>query len=553
MADADRRLSSVPDLESHLLNLTFFIHSNSVSYPPLIIGNTNVGSIDPNGTNSSTGTNTFSSTTGFYRVVRDGAHIYGLTNNSTLSDEVQLPIEIAVTSTDQIAGITFYNSADDSPVIGVSAYTNATGGWVFDWNTTLTENGAYSLYAEVDFASDDPVSSASIPVSLTVSNIISFPNYFTRVFGNQMWIYAETIPDDDYTLEIYDENTNFLGTFSDYSDDNGVISFIWDLTDGEGDTYDSTNFFGVFTVDTSGLSSVRPQPAVKAGRKIAFQTASLSKKTFSKRKTLGVHPNNTGSSSANQMWVKEGKWTPNNNWVVAYGLFSGSSTEVMYDTDMIVGGPGGTDGGVLGTLDQYGFHENVSPGNNAQNGNVFTLQDQASRTNLLNYLADHRYENFYFFGHGGPSTIGSYNGFNLTLDQIAYALVNVPLSYQIQHAAEHPYRFIFIDACDAGKANLCEAFGIPAFTVSTNYFATAGVESRAFVGFKSVKFNLNEFTWYNYTAMTGWFIADWLRGLSVQDCVNNAKSDAHITGTMMNSTAVIYGASDMNTGTHTGQ
>src|SRR5665213_3264976 len=62
--------------------------------------------------------------TGFYRVVRDGAHIYGLTNDSTLSGEVQMPIEIAVDSTDHIESVTFFNSADDSPVIGAQAIQN---------------------------------------------------------------------------------------------------------------------------------------------------------------------------------------------------------------------------------------------------------------------------------------------------------------------------------------------------------------------------------------------------------------------------------------------
>lgn len=106
----------------------------------------------------------------------------------------------------------------------------------------------------IDYASDTPA--VSVPVTVTVSNVISFPNYFSRVFGNQMWIYAETIPNAAYQIDMYDENTNYLGSFVDYADGGGYISFLWDLTDGNGHTFDSTNFYGVFTVDTSSLSSM---------------------------------------------------------------------------------------------------------------------------------------------------------------------------------------------------------------------------------------------------------------------------------------------------------
>lgn len=423
-------------------------------------------------------TTTFSNTpvstnkTGFYRVVRDGVHIYGLTNGATLSGIANFPIEMAIGSTDQIVGVTFY--ADGNPLLGVLGQTNAGGAWSLNWDTTMMQNGDYDVVAEVDFATDDPVT--NIPVTITVSNVISFPNYFSRVFGDQMWIFAQTIPDAAYQIDMYDENTNYLGTFSDYADDSGYISFLWDLTDGEGDTYDSTNFLGVFTVDTSSPSIVLNASA-KNSTAAALNFENMSsppKKMFgSKVKSNGVHPDAGGSSaSAQQLWVKEGTWTPNNNWVVTYGLFSGQDGQPSQDdVYMIVGGAGSPTEyyGVLGTLDAYGLNGNLSPGNNAQNGNVFTVQDQASRSNLLTYLADPRYENFYFFGHGNSSVIGSYNGFNLTRDQIADALVNVPLSYHIQHAAEHPYRFVFIDACDAGKADFCEAFGIPAFPCSTNF------------------------------------------------------------------------------------
>ena len=296
----------------------------------------------------------------------------------------------------------------------------------------------------------------------------------------------------------------------------------------------------------------------------SFQTSSPAKKTFANRvKASGIHANDSGSSSsANQLWVKEGSWTPNNNWVIAYASLTGDGTVDQRAQYMILGGPGeDTDyGGVIGTLDEYGLNGNLSPGNNGQGGQVFTLSDLPSRTNLLSYLADHRYENFYFFGHGNSSVISAYNASQtaLTRDQIAFALVNVPLSYSMQHAAEHPYRFVFIDACNTGKGDFCEAFGIPAFAVSTNYFATAGVESRAFVGFtKPTGFDTSNSSsdpngWPNRSILMGEFLDAWLSGSAdLGTIVVNAQNSFGQFGYKMDSSAIIYGATDLKRNTRT--
>ena len=133
------------------------------------------------------------------------------------------------------------------------------------------------------------------------------------------------------------------------------------------------------------------------------------------------------------------------------------------------------------------------------------------------------------------------------------ASFNVPLSWPILHAAKRPYRFVFIDGCDSGGGNFCEAFAIPAATLSTNFFAAAGLESRAFVGFKNWKVDLNIGVWTEYSMMTAHFLSDWQSGVPVQQCVNNATHDVYNTGAYMDSSAVAYGAIDLQHGTHTGQ
>ncbi len=490
-------------------NVTFFVHSNSVTYPPPSnVGTNSGGSIDPNGTNTYSGTNNFYSTTGFYRVVRDGVHLWGITNGMVLHDELITPIEFSVGSTDQIVGISFYDE-NNSPIIGASAESLNSNEWFLIWNTTMSFNGNYTIYPQMNFASDNSV--VGLPVSVTVNNTISFPNYFSQVFGDQLWIYAQTIPNAAYEIDIYDENTNYLGSFDDYADGSGLISFTWDLTDGNGNTFDSTNFLGVFTV-TYSTSNVRPVTQTKGGSPVFQRSANQSLRFGGNH----AYPDSSQTATAKQLWVKESKWTPNNNWVVAYAPLTDpvADPNTSYrESLMMLGGSDGNDGGIIGTLSGNDFHGNLSPGNVPQTS-AFELGDTTTRGNLLTYLASSTYENFYYFGHGDNSHISAYNApaTAISIDQIAFTLGNVLLSYEnpdlvyrdptrpnmipatvssaIRRVANHPYRFVFLDGCETASGKFSEAFGIPAVTVSTNYFATAGVESRAFLGYqKSITFN----------------------------------------------------------------
>ena len=146
----------------------------------------------------------------------------------------------------------------------------------------------------------------------------------------------------------------------------------------------------------------------------------------------------------------------------------------------------------------------------------------------------------------------------ITGDQIAFAAGNVPLSDSIIHAAYHPYRFVFIDACNTGKGNFCESFGIPAMTVSTNFFAAAGVESRVFIGFtKPTGFDISNSSgdpnsWPNRSIMTGEFLQAWLLGImDVNTIVGMAKNSFGNYGYKMDPSVVIYGAYDLKRFTFT--
>jgi hypothetical protein len=148
-----------------------------------------------------------------------------------------------------------------------------------------------------------------------------------------------------------------------------------------------------------------------------------------------------------------------------------------------------------------------------------------------------------------PSGIGSINpAASINVYDLQKAMGNFLNTAKPQNF--HPYRLVFIDGCSTGKGNFCEVFGIPAQTVNNQFFANNGVESRAFLGFKSPKnFSPTQWTWY--ALMIGGFYADWQSGQNtVQQCVANAVNGVHNSGEVtMDSSWVIYGAPDLQINT----
>jgi hypothetical protein len=450
--------------------------------------------------------------TGFYRVVRNGAHLYGMTNGMILSNIVQIPIELGLGTTDEVAGVTFY--ANGSPLIGASAEGESYA-WTLNWDTKMMPNGTYDITAEVSFTALTD-STNTVPVSVTVSNAISFPNYFSRIYGSQMWIYAELIdPVADFQLDMYDENTNYLGSFAGSTSD-GVISFLWDLTDGNGFSFDSANFYGVFNVSTTPPTAGGAEPM--AGSSV---------------------------TTVRQTWAREWNWTQNlnNYYVIAYAPLDNSEYTTFRQNLTMLGGGEGTYNGVIHSLSPYNLGAHLSPGNVDQSS-AFCLNNGTAKTNLLSYLADWHYRNFYFLGHGSPYAIGGINpNSRISYTDISHSLTNLlPTTRPINY---HPYRFVFIDGCSAGAAAFCEAFGIPAQTVNNAFFSNVGVNSRAFLGFKQGKFYpVSKWDWY--AMMIGGFYNDWQTGLTVQECVNNAVNGVYNAGQVtMDSSWVIYGAADL--------
>ncbi|MGH7991116.1 MAG: hypothetical protein ACREDS_13110, partial [Limisphaerales bacterium] len=349
----------------------------------------------------------------------------------------------------------------------------------------------------------------------------------------------------------------YVGSFYPTSDANGFVSFTWDLTDGNGNTFPDTNFLGVWTLVSS------PGIGQSSNVKIAHSTASkfpapTAKETLVRKvKAAGSSPGGGSSSSTPvTLWTKEKKWTPNNYWVVGVGDIG---TQVAYQA--VYGGVADptTYGGIIGTLGD--LKANIAPGNTTLWGNEYIVSDPITRSNLLAYLAslNPRYENFFWFGHGTENSISAEEtGTTITEDQIADALGNVPLSDSaLVKVALHPYRFTWFEACDTAKGNFCESFAIPAQDLSTNNFITAGLMSRAYLGYKNeVAFNASyeqggRTSWDQESIMWNLFLSSFLRptgtslAADVYAAQNNYAPFQNATLYRMDSSATSYGATDM--------
>ena len=507
------------------------------------------------GTSSGDGISSFASSAGFYRVAQEGVVIYGMTNDMVLSGTVQFPIELGLDSTDQIVGIAFYDE-NKNPIIGAHA-EGSNNCWTLIWDTTLSFNGSYNIYAAICYASDNSV--ASVPVTVTVSNIISFPYSFTQIFGSQMWVHAQSVPNATYRIDMYDQNTNYLGAFGGNTDGNGYISFIWTLQDRNGQLLTDTNFSGIFTVDTSSLSTstmgmkMSSVGGKRSGTVRDFLNAPPPVKTLdSSLQTPKTVMASADSSSAQslQKWSKEKPWSPGNGWAIAYSpLVSPTDSLTYYISQMMIGGNGGMYGGVVSTLGYYGMGYRLSPGNVSQTS-AFQMGDENNKTNLLRYLSGNDvsgdYRHFYFFGHGSAVSFGCYSNPVVKAEEVSSNLLN-KLPYS-EYAPQHPYKLVIIQACETADGLLCESFGIPAQTVNNQYFQNIGIPSRAYLGYKdAIAFIPSNWQWSSM--MLAGFFNDWMSGYTLQQCMDRAKAGYYIspgpTTSYMDKSAVIDGATDL--------
>ena len=101
-------------------------------------------------------------------------------------------------------------------------------------------------------------------------------------------------------------------------------------------------------------------------------------------------------------------------------------------------------------------------------------------------------------------------------------------------------------ACESAAGGaLCRTFGIPPQTINDLCFINAGIQPRAYVGYKDKSvFTPNDWDWNSM--MLGGFFNDWMNGYTLQECMDRAKNGTSTSGNfLMESSAVIFGATDL--------
>jgi hypothetical protein len=188
----------------------------------------------------------------------------------------------------------------------------------------------------------------------------------------------------------------------------------------------------------------------------------------------------------------------------------------------------------------------MSPGN-SYDGTCFNLA-QANRTDLLTYLSDPDYRNFYFFGHSNPTGFGDSGQWSTNPVWIDEKALRSAMANQlgvIPRAPNHPYRFVFIDGCNSANGTLCEAFGIHRANWSNGiYQNTLGLRSRAFLGYSAnVPLPGTSSEYIDNRLMLAEFFGNWMNDVNLNGCVATAQN--HPLWPMPTNT-VIWGAYNLH-------
>jgi len=459
---------------------------------------------------------------GFYLVVQDGVTCVGITNGMALSGTVTIPLEIAVPTNDYINGAILNVDGTEAP--GGVAVVGPNNLWTFYWDTTGVPNGTHQLSAQVTFSEGSADVEATNLLTVTVSNLVSFPNYyFSSLFGQGvgMWVNAQSaVPDIDWQVWVYDSQSNYLGYFYG-STNNGSINFEW------------------------GLQTNADYPPLQDA---TFTLAYYLFNPVTHASLSGKKP------AAMKFKIGEKPWTPSEMMIACAPIDNNS-----LHTEQI------------GTLVEeavvnvcYGsaaFPGGLAPlGWNQANGqSAWMWSSSGNGSDLLDDMPQCQF--LYYLGHGSPNSFGiapwttkpnvpgNVPWSDLTAAEISIQLGNFAVPGVNGNTGLQgnslPYKLVFIDGCTSGTGGLPSAFGIPPFPYSTNNFAAAGVRSRAFVGYtKPVSLSVTDIPGYEPTVEAFW--DGWLnKQHSVHEVVTNCQS-AVIFSYPMSGNAVIYGATDMD-------
>lgn len=386
--------------------------------------------------------------TGFYKVVRNGVWLFGLTNDTVLSGIVKVPVEAEY---DDGLLMNMSLTANSTPIPGtppisqwvipefdvLPAISNTPAlQLIFTLDTRRLSNGDYYLQANGLWSwqsTNSPTTRPythvySPPVYVHVTNSISYPDWVQEFRDDLMLIKVTSAKTNcDWALDVYGEAGDYVRTFTNHSDD-GLIFVSWDLRDTNGNPRADSTFTTVTRILDPDTSTNPPLI-----------------------KVVDNYPN-------------EGKW------IVARADYI-PTTAINYnlyrDVENSFAQMGEAAGGVL-------------PGPPWQPaGESLFINANTNLGAFVRAITNQLVRNFRFDGHGSGDFIGYFpdiDGRPIPSAAIAKLLGNdVPSTNSIR------YRFVFIDSCKSAQGDWPQTFGLGnrEDVPLTNYVSRPG----AFVGF----------------------------------------------------------------------
>jgi hypothetical protein len=383
---------------------------------------------------------------GFYRVVRQGIHLFGITNGMVLSGQVPLLVEFGHADANRTLSQVFLSNNDSDDDLPGSSFPSSPSETAAPpngvWDTTQVTNGVYVL--QLGALLDDGSVALDAPATATVSNVIWFPDPW-NVGGLAFYIGIQTIyTNGTWHLDGYDDQNTYLGWLEGYIDTNGYCNypgvpgpgFSMDNTDGSGNQNPSAFYTLVMAVLPTGRPP--PYPAV-----------------------------------TNKVFI-EPPWNVYTRAVVCY--------QPVFPDWM----PGAEQ--LLGMMEiVWGAEETYHWNLLGTSAWPYQIQDMGGWSTVTNNLADFVCRDLCYFGHATNDMLGSGSA-TLRLAEVQKLLDN-NLKDPLTATNMHPFRFVFIDGCNAADGDWPQAFGIPKKKgmVVNDFYQKRGVRPRAFMGWNRKK------------------------------------------------------------------
>ncbi|MFO1475856.1 MAG: hypothetical protein U1F98_04310 [Verrucomicrobiota bacterium] len=444
---------------------------------------------------------------GYYRVVRMGAHLIGITNGMTLSGTLTIPIEFG----NDAGTLSALSIREDGVPVGNS---QAVGPFAVPpsivLDTTAMSNGVHQIYVNATWdsggneGSQGIVEIDSLPATVTVYNEITFPNwisYYGELYDS-MLISAQSVHTDaDWYADVYGSESGYIGTFAGHTYDGNIVAS-WNLIGPYGESHAGESYFQ-FVFETDWTASAMAQADAGQTQSSAGSATTVSPKTY--RQT--------------DNWVSKGMWVVANQqaWQGAVGAdVLDSATDQFVQLATSFG---------LTTRPAHNYAEAFRI-SFADNSSISIKTSQWLALRQAIYHPESR--NFFYLGHGSPTGLGASDNTNLFIpaSEIASSLHTMPAGQTDRHG----FRFVFLYGCSTANGTLPESFGvIHRPNVQPIEYASAALTPSAFVGW-----NDDHAAEIAGSAMTdnalylGYFLSEWTSGgRGLNDALDAAKNNHH--------------------------